>query len=211
MSPRSLVLNQCTMVLPQGGQPMPCTQPFSVCSSDDQRRARRRCALTRPKTAMMRARQQEPERQEVPRVAAVRDGAHQELRDAVGDRQRRSAPCRAPPWCTRGARCEDVRDREREVVAHQVVGRVADEDAGEDLPAQPPVFRIDALGRQLRREWRRLRGSRSFRRCRRRHGDAFRHEQRAEGVRAVGDHPVDAHGQRVRHVLRDRSPSKESP
>ncbi len=32
-TPRSLVLNQCTMVLPQGGQPMPCTQPFSVCSA----------------------------------------------------------------------------------------------------------------------------------------------------------------------------------
>jgi hypothetical protein len=26
--PRSLVLNQCTIVLPHGGQPMPCTQPL---------------------------------------------------------------------------------------------------------------------------------------------------------------------------------------
>src|SRR5262245_10184069 len=29
-SPRSVRPNQCTIVLPQGGQPMPCTQPFSV-------------------------------------------------------------------------------------------------------------------------------------------------------------------------------------
>ena len=30
VSPRSFVLNQCTMVLPQGGQPMPCTQPLTA-------------------------------------------------------------------------------------------------------------------------------------------------------------------------------------
>jgi DNA polymerase IIIc chi subunit len=31
--PRSFVLNQWTIVLPQGGQPIPFTQPFSVCST----------------------------------------------------------------------------------------------------------------------------------------------------------------------------------
>jgi hypothetical protein len=31
--PRSFVLNQCTIVLPAGGQPMPCTQPFKVWST----------------------------------------------------------------------------------------------------------------------------------------------------------------------------------
>src|SRR5262245_64540280 len=31
ISPRSLVLNQCTIVLPDGGQPMPCTHPFATC------------------------------------------------------------------------------------------------------------------------------------------------------------------------------------
>ena len=31
--PRSLTLNQCTMVLPQGGQPMPCTQPFAAITT----------------------------------------------------------------------------------------------------------------------------------------------------------------------------------
>jgi len=33
VSPRSRVLNQCTMVLPQGGQPMPCTQPLRTCTA----------------------------------------------------------------------------------------------------------------------------------------------------------------------------------
>src|SRR5438128_7828914 len=28
--PRSLVLNQCTIVLPHGGQPIPWTQPFAI-------------------------------------------------------------------------------------------------------------------------------------------------------------------------------------
>jgi len=32
-SPRSLVLNQCTIVFPHGGQPIPCTQPFTVWST----------------------------------------------------------------------------------------------------------------------------------------------------------------------------------
>src|SRR5262245_61437168 len=31
MSPRSFVLNQCTMVLPDGGAPRPCTQPLAIC------------------------------------------------------------------------------------------------------------------------------------------------------------------------------------
>ena len=31
--PRSLVLNQCTMDLPQGGQPMPWTQPFAAMTT----------------------------------------------------------------------------------------------------------------------------------------------------------------------------------
>jgi len=31
--PRSRVLNQWTIVLPQGGQPIPWTQPFSACSA----------------------------------------------------------------------------------------------------------------------------------------------------------------------------------
>src|SRR5207244_13069086 len=30
---RSRVLNQCTIVFPQGAQPMPLNQPFSVCST----------------------------------------------------------------------------------------------------------------------------------------------------------------------------------
>src|SRR3954462_3347921 len=30
--PRSFVLNQCTIVLPHGGQPIPCTQPFAICT-----------------------------------------------------------------------------------------------------------------------------------------------------------------------------------
>jgi hypothetical protein len=33
VTPRSLVLHQCTMVLPHGGQPMPLNQPLSVCST----------------------------------------------------------------------------------------------------------------------------------------------------------------------------------
>ena len=45
---------------------------------------------------------------------------------------------------------EQVRDREREVVADEVVTGVADEDAGEHAPAQAPVLGIDAIGRQRR-------------------------------------------------------------
>jgi hypothetical protein len=52
LTPRSRVLNQCTIVLPEGGQPMPCTQPFSTCtvaiSASDVE-----SAGTSPKAAMM--------------------------------------------------------------------------------------------------------------------------------------------------------------
>ncbi len=45
---------------------------------------------------------------------------------------------------------EQVRDRERDVVADEVVARIADEDAGEHAPAQAPVLGIDAVERQRR-------------------------------------------------------------
>ena len=51
---------------------------------------------------------------------------------------------------------EHVGDREREVVADQVVAGIADEDAGEHAPAQALVFGIDAVERQRRDVRRRL-------------------------------------------------------
>ena len=51
---------------------------------------------------------------------------------------------------------EQVGNRERQVVADEVVARVADEDAGEHAAAQAPVLRIHAVGRQGRDERGRL-------------------------------------------------------
>ena len=85
-------------------------------------------ALTSPARGDDARRQQQAERQEVPRIAPVRHRAHQELRHAVGDRQPRQRRAE------RGLRVlrvllQDVRNRERQVVADQVERRVADEDA----------------------------------------------------------------------------------
>ena len=52
VSPRSRVLNQCTMVLPHGGQPMPCTQPLSTMIAAMANRELA-AAVVRPKAAMM--------------------------------------------------------------------------------------------------------------------------------------------------------------
>ena len=45
---------------------------------------------------------------------------------------------------------QDVRQREREIVADQIVGCVAGEDAGEDAAAVTPVGAIDVTFRRLR-------------------------------------------------------------
>ena len=46
---------------------------------------------------------------------------------------------------------KNVGHREREIFPHEIVRRVADEDAGKDLPAQPPVVGIDLHRRDARR------------------------------------------------------------
>ena len=91
--------------------------------------------------------QQQAERQEELGVAAVRHRAHEELRDAVGNRE---AGERGPQLCLGelGILPEQVWNRQREVVANQVVGGVSGEDPDEDLAAESFVGRIDAVGRQ---------------------------------------------------------------
>ena len=52
VSARSRVLNQCTIDLPHGGQPMPCTQPLSTWTAMIMNREAYSAGI-RPKLAMM--------------------------------------------------------------------------------------------------------------------------------------------------------------
>ncbi len=101
-----------------------------------------------------RARQQQAEGQEVARVAAVGDRPHQELRQAVGDGQPGERTAERRLGVLR-VLFQDVGNREREVIADQVVARVADEDPGEHPPAQAPISRVHVFGRQRggKRRW----------------------------------------------------------
>jgi len=92
-------------------------------------------------------REQEAERQEVTRVAAIGHRSHQELGQPVGNREPRHRGAESGLGVLR-VLLEDVGDCQREGVADEIEGRVADEDADEDLPPQPPVGRIDQIGRQ---------------------------------------------------------------
>ena len=135
------------------GRPAHALHPAVDGHDDDDRGERAVEGLVQAERRHQHAREQQPERQEVLRVAAVRDRAHQELREPVGDREpgQRRAELGLAVLRVLG---EQVRDREREVVADQVVARVADEDAGEHAPAQALVLGIDAIEGQ-RREVRR--------------------------------------------------------
>ncbi len=102
-----------------------------------------------------RARQQQAERHEVARVAAVGDRPHQELRQTIGDGQSGEGTAERRLVVLR-VLAQDVGNGEGEVVADQVIARVADEDAGEHPPAQPPIGRVNLRDRQGRGNRRRL-------------------------------------------------------
>ena len=87
-------------------------------------------------------------------VAAVRDVAHHELAEAVGDGQHGEHDAQLRLGVA--TFLDDVGHRQREVLAQQIVGGIPQEGAPEDLHSQSLVFRIDAVGRQARDVWCRL-------------------------------------------------------
>ncbi len=98
-----------------------------------------------------RRRHQQAERQEDPWVGTVRDQAHDEFRQAVGDGDGRH---RDAQLAATVAVLDEVGHGQGEVLAQQVVTRVADEDTGEDLPAQAPVGAVHLGIGQWRLVWR---------------------------------------------------------
>ena len=89
------------------------------------------------------ARQQQADGQEHLRIGAVGNGRHQELRDAVG--QTRSSTDLTQLGLVVEARVDQALLGEVEVAPHEIVGSIAEEDAGKDLPAKTPVGRIDLV------------------------------------------------------------------
>ncbi len=98
-----------------------------------------------------RRRHQQAERQEDPWVGTIRDQAHDEFRQAVGDGDGRH---RDAQLTAAVAVLDEVGHGQGEVLAQQVVTRVADEDTGEDLPAQAPVGAVHLGIGQWRLVWR---------------------------------------------------------
>ena len=143
MSPRSFVLNQCTIVLPHGGQPMPCTQPLTAMITTIVTSVAR-AASNRPNAAMIALDSSSPSGR---KYFGLLRSETEPIRNFDTPYAIESPVSAVPSAAFEYSGCSRSRsgNRERQVVADQVVARVADEDAGEDPAAQPAVARIDLV------------------------------------------------------------------
>ncbi len=88
-------------------------------------------------------RQGQTERHEKSRIGAVRDRAHEEFAQPVGDGHAGQGETQLGPAVTL---LDEIGHGEGEVLAQKVVARIADEDPTEDLKAEAPVGGRDFVG-----------------------------------------------------------------